>query len=288
MRALAEFVMRGRRQALLVAIVASVVPMFFWVGAAVIGLVTLRRGAIEGGLVALWAMLPCMVLAWAGEIIPAAAVAGIWVAAMVLRGTQSWPLTLAAASAMGLLLGMGLLWLGNDYLAMTQKVVEAFFSEVAKQADPAAAAQLKVPGVPQIAGIFAVMHALTMALCMVIARWWQATLYNPGGFREEFHAIRFRSVPGLALLGAGASLHLQAPETQVWAWLFLTPLLVAGTSLLHALMSKRRAGGMLGFYYAALLLVSPAKYMVVGLAAVDALADLRRLLKVASPPSGKD
>ena len=56
MRALAGFVMRGRREALLVAVVASVVPMFFWVGSAAVGLLTLRRGGAEGGFVALWAL----------------------------------------------------------------------------------------------------------------------------------------------------------------------------------------------------------------------------------------
>ena len=40
MRALAEFVMRGRREALLVAVTATMLPMFFWLGAAVIGLVS--------------------------------------------------------------------------------------------------------------------------------------------------------------------------------------------------------------------------------------------------------
>ena len=49
-----------------------------------------------------------------------------------------------------------------------------------------------------------------------------------------------------------------------------------------------RIAGVFGAVFLALLLVSPAKYMVVGLAAVDALADLRRLLRMASPPTGKD
>jgi hypothetical protein len=147
---------------------------------------------------------------------------------------------------------------------------------------------LQAPDTQQIASIFGFMLALTLVGCTVLARWWQSALFNPGGFREEFHAIRFGSVPGLALVGAGASLYLQGPAMQIWAQLVMLPLLVAGIGLVHALVARRRVGGMLGLLYAALLLAPPVKYVVMGLAAVDAVANLRRLLGVAPPPPGKD
>jgi hypothetical protein len=284
MRALAGFVMRGRREALLVA-----VPMFFWVGSAAVGLFTLRRGGTEGGFVALWALLPCLVLARFGEVVPAAAMIGIWLVAMVLRATRSWALTLLAASAIGLVFGLGLLGAGGAYLEAVRTIAEGFIAEVGKRSgDPAVAAQLQAPDTQQIASIFGFMLALTLVGCTVLARWWQSALFNPGGFREEFHAIRFGSVPGLALVGAGASLYLQGPAMQIWAQIVMLPLLVAGIGLVHALVARRRVGGMLGLLYAALLLAPPVKYVVMGLAAVDAVANLRRLLGVAPPPPGKD
>lgn len=289
MRALAGFVMRGRREALLVAVVASVVPMFFWVGSAAVGLLTLRRGGTEGGFVALWALLPCLVLARFGEVVPAAAMIGIWLVAMVLRATRSWSLTLLAASAIGLVFGLGLLGAGGAYLEAVRTIAEGFIAEVGKRSgDPAVAAQLQAPDTQQIASIFGFMLALTLVGCTVLARWWQSALFNPGGFREEFHAIRFGSVPGLALVGAGASLYLQGPAMHIWAQIVMLPLLVAGIGLVHALVARRRVGGMLGLLYAALLLAPPVKYVVMGLAAVDAVANLRRLLGVATPPPGKD
>ena len=289
MRALAGFVMRGRREALLVAVVASVVPMFFWVGSAAVGLLTLRRGGAEGGFIALWALLPCLVLARFGEVVPAAAMIGIWLVAMVLRATRSWSLTLLAASAIGLVFGLGLLGAGGAYLEAVRTIAEGFIAEVGKRSgDPAVAAQLQAPDTQQIASIFGFMLALTLVGCTVLARWWQSALFNPGGFREEFHAIRFGSVPGLALVGAGASLYLQGPAMHIWAQIVMLPLLVAGIGLVHALVVRRRVGGMLGLLYAALLLAPPVKYVVMGLAAVDAVANLRRLLGVAPPPPGKD
>ena len=55
--------MRGRPQALLVAVLGSASLLFSWVSAAAIALVTLRRGAAEGAFVLLWALLPAAVIA---------------------------------------------------------------------------------------------------------------------------------------------------------------------------------------------------------------------------------
>ena len=58
MRGVAEYVMRGRTQALLVAVITAGIPMFFWVSAAAVGLVTLRRGVRDGLAIMLAALVP--------------------------------------------------------------------------------------------------------------------------------------------------------------------------------------------------------------------------------------
>ena len=63
MRALAQYVMRGPMQAGGVAAVATALPLLFWIGAAVIGLVILRLGIRQGLNIGLWAVLPA--LGWA-------------------------------------------------------------------------------------------------------------------------------------------------------------------------------------------------------------------------------
>ena len=44
MRALAEQVMKGRKQAAFVAVIAALLPLLYWVSAAAVALVTLRTG----------------------------------------------------------------------------------------------------------------------------------------------------------------------------------------------------------------------------------------------------
>ena len=49
MRGLAEFIMRGRWQALGIAVLGSGSLLFGWISAAAIALVTLRKGTASGG-----------------------------------------------------------------------------------------------------------------------------------------------------------------------------------------------------------------------------------------------
>ena len=42
-------------------------------------------------------------------------------------------------------------------------------------------------------GILAAATVLSMASALLLARWWQALLFNPGGFRKEFLGLRVHS-----------------------------------------------------------------------------------------------
>ncbi len=58
MKALAQFVMRGRFQARLVAVVGAGSTPFCWISASVIALITLRRGVPQGFSLLAWAVMP--------------------------------------------------------------------------------------------------------------------------------------------------------------------------------------------------------------------------------------
>ena len=277
MRALAEYVMRGRREALLVSTMAVALPMFFWLGAAVVGLVTLRKGVREGVFVMLWALLPAAAVAYFGEIMPVAALLGITAVAWVLRLTVSWPWALCASSLLGLVLGGGLLTIGRGYLAQVEKLFADLVAGIGQQAAQKGAetVALTPPGASDIAGMFGLILAMTLVVCLIIARWWQAALYNPGGFRTEFHALRLDRVQALALLLLAFGFGAMGEGFRLWAWMPLVPLLFAGIALVHALAAARGRGGWLGLFYAALLVLAPLKQFVVVLAAMDSLIDIR-------------
>jgi hypothetical protein len=109
MRALAEYVMRGRAQAVLVAALATGTVLFAWIGAAVVALVTLRKGAGHGAYVLFWALLPAAMLAALGDPGPVTTLLGVMLLAVVLRASHSWSWSLVAAVLSGLLTGLLLL-----------------------------------------------------------------------------------------------------------------------------------------------------------------------------------
>ena len=284
MRGVAEYVMRGRTQALLVAVITAGIPMFFWVSAAVVGLVTLRRGVRDGLTIMLAALVPGMLVAYYGEIMPAAALLGVTGLAWLLRLTSSWNWTLCAAAAMGLLLSAGLYTVGSGYLAGVEKLFAQVFQNMAVPVAENGAPALLPPVAVDIAGMFGLVHSVTLVICLIIARWWQAQLYNEGGFRLEFHALRLSPLLVVGLMLVAASLLAMGPAFRLWAWMPLVPMLFSGLALMHAMLAARGWGGWMGLFYAALFLLPPIKQFLVVLAAMDGWLDFRR--RWLKPPGG--
>jgi hypothetical protein len=48
-----------------------------------------------------------------------------------------------------------------------------------------------------VTGLVALMYALGVLAGLFLGRWWQAILYNPGGFKKEY--LTLRSQPKLAI-----------------------------------------------------------------------------------------
>ena len=284
MRGVAEYVMRGRTQALLVAVITAGIPMFFWVSAAVIGLVTLRRGVRDGVTIMCAALVPGMVVAYYGEIMPAAALLGVTGLAWVLRSTSSWNWALCAAAAMGLLLSAGLYTVGSTYLAGIETLFAQVFQNMAVPVAENGQPVLMPPAAVDIAGMFGLVHSVTLVICLIIARWWQAQLYNEGGFRLEFHALRLSPLQVVGLMLVAASLLAMGPAFRLWAWMPLVPMLFSGLALMHAMLAARGWGGWMGLFYAALFLLPPIKQFLVVLAAMDGWLDFRR--RWLKPPGG--
>ncbi|MEE4658819.1 MAG: hypothetical protein V2J89_00010 [Halieaceae bacterium] len=280
MKAVARYVMKGRNQALWVSVLGASTLMFSWLSAAVLALVTLRKGPTEGGYLLAWAVLPAgFLLGVFGDAGPLGMILGTTALAVLLRWTVSLPLTLAASAAIGLLTGAALLAFGDNYL----QTLEQYFAELFKNLQSQLAQPegreitLVAPGVTSIAGLLGLMNALSCTLCLLLARWWQAALYNPGGFRAEFHGLRFDTGSSvvLALLVVGiSSLGL---EYRPWAAMFALPLSLAGLGLIHARAAHRKQGvAYITLLYLLWVTLDAVKLIVIGLAVADSWIDFRR------------
>ena len=281
MRALAEFIMRGRAQACAVGLLGNLFP---FVSPATIGLVTLRKGSVEGLLVALWAVLPLMVLIYISDSSPlltAVSVASLFmmvVAANVLTWSVSWSWTMLSSVVAGGLIASGLGFVLSDDVELLVAEIGEIIAKM--DAEPSSEREVLVPGRQFMLGLIAWVLALSSIVSLLLSRWWQALLFNPGGFQEEFHSLRLSNQLAVAVLIAVVAGFYLPTEYRPWAQLAAIPLLLSGVALIHHVVKTLQLGSQwLMLMYFGLFVFSPTTgALLVGLAFSDSMLNLRSRL----------
>lgn len=323
---LATFIMAGRIQActavvgfaLLALILLPLAIVLGKVGLALVtlltlfsgaslALVTLRSGAVEGLATLIFATgfmvllnylfvgrveagLTYSLLQWAPLMVPA----------LVLRRTVSMSLAMVATMGLGMatILMVHLIvpdlqqfWseLLNDYLR--QALSQAEGHEGVIDADLQKATEYAARF---MTGSLVASMLLSMSLVILIARWWQSLLYNPGGFRAEFYKLRLGILPavvGLCLLVAallsGASMLAEL------AVVSLVLFILQGVAIVHDLSARAKNPSLVqgGFYtvlvvayllsgnMSSIFVFSALMAGLCALGVIDALTDLRTRLQ---------
>lgn len=286
MKALAEFVMRGRKPAILVVMIAAVLPMLFPVSAAAGSLVLLRRGLADAASVVGWALLPAMTWWLLGEPRPLLVIVGTLVLAQVLRGSISWLRVVLTSVCVGVLFAAVLGQVQGELIASTVTALQQVLPEMLGEAYSSLTAiqreRLVALLPPLLTGIMAALLQLLCLMCLMVARYWQAVLYNPGGFARELQALRIPAPVAAALLAAVVLAPYGGSDLLMLAPLLSLPLLLAGVALVHALVAARRIAvfWLAGMYVSLVLFMQLTYPLLVLLAVVDSVLDFRR----GSPP----
>jgi hypothetical protein len=133
------------------------------------------------------------------------------------------------------------------------------------------------PTALQVAGMLGVANGLLSVLCLLLARWWQAALYNPGGFAAEFRQLYYPPAISALLLLVALGLASQGVQWRPWAAVCLLPLTFAGLALLHARQALRGGGrGLLVGFYLTWVFFDLVKILVVIAAAADSWLQWRQ------------
>ncbi|WP_355659751.1 hypothetical protein [Halomonas salifodinae] len=272
----ARWLMRGAPQAVAAAAIAALVPWLFWLSAAIAALVTLRRGMSPALPVILAAALPAGWWWMQGDVIPLACVLLATLMAVVLRARASW----SEALIVGALAAAGMVQLGVfvppggvgpllEQLRQSSAEVDAMLRELANQGIATEQVATLLVG-----GVTGLMVSLAAVGCLALGRAWQAGLYNPGGFREEFHGLRLAPREFAILLALGImGLALGLPALAMLTWV---PLLIAGIALIHGIIGIKGMNGLwLVAFYVLLIATWPTILIVLLLAVIDSFADLR-------------
>ena len=281
MRALAEFIMRGRMQAILVVGVAAALPMLFWLSAAAGSLVLLRRGLNDALSVLVWAIVPALAWWYFGDPRTLLVLLGSLGLALLLRNQASWARVMLCSVGLGLLYVWGLAAVFGEPIAALagelQKVLPETLSGAYEQFSDEERARLGALLAPVLTGLLAALLQIVTLLSLMLARYWQAALYNPGGFGSEFRALRVPPVVAIMLLvgmllgpSLGAQFAVLTPLCSV-------PLVFAGVALMHGLVAQGRLPRfwLVGLYVTLVLFMQLIYPLLAVLAIVDSLFDFR-------------
>lgn len=273
MRTLAEFIMRGRMQAAMMAVLGYVVPMLTPL---VIALVTLRRGAADGALLLLISLVPAMLALWVSDSssllvwMTLLSLVAVFIPAVALRATVSLPTAIVACLGVAAVLAILVVNLTEEQI---RGMLASFMDQLAQQDD----SERLVAGfssITGIAGLLAYFMVINAVLGLLLGRWLQSMLYNPGGFAEEFQSLRLAPVLATGCFAASIYCRLQGGDLSAWSNVMAVPLLLVAMSVGHSIARQRQwATPWLVLFYIAVFFFSPL-FVVVGF--MDTWLNFRR------------
>lgn len=298
---LANFIMKNRMQAMMVASSMALLSIYFppisIVSSATVALVTLRRGAVEGLYVLLCAGFAAALLSMIVQIGYQFVVlyglllwAPIWLIAIILREGRHLSVAIEIA------VGLGALFVIGFYLYQPQPA--AFWHELLMammQPMIEAGQQMDVDGeqVRQsidlfsryMTGAIAAGSVFGLLFGLFLGRWWQSLLYNPGGFRHEFLSLRLHVAIGyatlLVLVVAFFATGMVAELLANIALLAFVLYTLVGTAALHASFSQMKASRfMVPFLYVTLMMIPHVMVLVALLGLADHWLNLRNQIKL--------
>ncbi len=292
MRLFAEYVMRGRLQATSVAglcgVLSWIFPPLSYISGATVALVALRLGPRDGFIIVLGTALLSVstALVWLRTPLPAVALIlaiwlPAWLCAQVLRITRSQGAMLLAIGILGGVFAGGMWVLTDDAEAWWRE----WLGRVLEQAQGSSGlnAELVDRVAPLMNGLMAAAVSLSLTITMLIARWWQAILYNPGGFRTEFQELRLPRLLAVPVVVAMALVLIEQAKGAGYG--LITDLVLVASTLYffqglavvhHHLHSRNQSTGWLVILYALLFSIPHYTYLALAMTGLaDSFLDLR-------------
>lgn len=278
-RALGGYLMRGWPQAVLAVSVLTLISLFlmplaFLLSGAPTGLVTLRRGARAGieviaGVSAVLALMAT--LAGLGPLLAVAFSVSVWlpvwICAAVLRRTESQAAAVLAAAGLAALFALAMYVVLPDVAGWWRGWADTWMSRALPPGDADRYTAALESAAPVLNALMAVATMLGMLAAVLMARAWQAFLYNPGGFQSEFYALRLPRTLVLPMAVAGLTVVMLDGPAQLMARdlliVGLAAFLFHGIAAVHRTVATRdmNRGWLVGMYVLMFLLPQMALFV---------------------------
>jgi hypothetical protein len=295
MISLARFILKGYSQAALVAasmaMLGLLLPPVAWLSGAAVALVTLVKGHRSGLLVTAIAGIGTAVFAGLILSIPELAiyyVLLVWLpvvmVAVVLRQTMSLVLCLQLIAGVSLF-GIVVLYLffpdfGEIWRSSLNMMADELIANSNGTLDTEQLQLIIDRIVRLLPGFFASSFMIGTMLSLYVARWWQAVIYNPGGFGKEFRAINLgKATAFIALAIALTASFISSDMFNAMLLVVFALYLNQGMAVLHALFAGRQLNAVWLFIIYLLMFFIPHIVVLLALAGLaDTWIDFRRRL----------
>lgn len=299
MRTLGTWVVANPMQAVLFVVLSTVASfiappftsLLSYAGVGGLALYSLTHGARAGWLVLLGALIVIGILA---ELLFAQGMATaltssilwvpVWLAAWVLRETRSVGMAILLIIGLAMLAVLLVFILFGDPEQWWLLLLTDWVNNIAAQADLGdsvdALNELVGQVAPVMTGSLAAGLSFVIVSCLLLGRWWQALMINPGGLRKEFYTLRlnrYLSIAGIVIF-ALAALKITAISalSLQWALIITALFLFIGLAVVHATLANLKVGrGWLIAIYVLMSLLPQALLLVVATGLLDPWLDLR-------------
>lgn len=271
MKALATFIIQGGRQATLVvavmAVLSLLMPPLVIISTAALCLITLREGAIEGVKVLIGSTVATALIGYialATPLIAATYLCVMWlpvyIVSLVLRNTRQMNVAIECLVLLAMLAVVSVYIFVDNPAEQWALSIQAVIATLGEQQDILVTQSQLQEGLAfwsaYMTGIVVAGTITSIMMSLLLGRWWQGLLFNPGGFNQEFTSIRllprdayaFVVLIVLALLFNGQLAELMWNLDVQLVLLFL----IVGVSVIHVIIKNRGTSQYLlfGFYVA--------------------------------------
>lgn len=303
LRRFTDFVLQSRVSAMATAFILAFLPLVGSISILIAVLVTLRKGVFEGALVLVAATAPYLLSYFATSVdnetqlimtitVGVTILSNIvtWILALPLRKYSDWNITLELGMLLGILAVAIVHFINPNVQTWWGTQLSAYFSKstsllsqlngtsgseaLPKDIRPQAIAYVK----QYATGLIAASLLVNATMQLLLARWWQAIVFNPGGLRSELYRIRLSYVSAAAFIlalvlsffGNTAALDMMPVICVTFA--------AAGFSLFHSIMGPTKAGWVwLALMYLVTIWMLPISIVFIAVVALfDTLFNIRK------------
>ena len=296
MRALARFAMRGHWHAVALTVLglicSTVISIFGVISGSIVALVAMRIGWLSGLKLALTSVIFfCLFQFFMTGYTPLTAlyVSVIVLGLPVLLGValdsssnQALPLLIVASGLILFSLAFRILTGDADQFWFQQ--INPILNALQEANGPILSEQAVLQISSQMHHIFLVLIFLFYTAIIFLARWWQAELYNPGGFGFEFRVLRMpkSALYGVAIAGVMVALNtVSSFDVAFVTDCFIVLVLLfsfQGLAVVHAKIYTNNlpVGWLVGLYLLSAIVPQLVGLVLATTGVADSLADFRR------------